>query len=468
MSQHIIVWFRQDLRLNDNPALESAVSSNKAVIPVYINDDNCGRPAGTMARWWRDASLAKLEQDLRARGSRLIYRDGKAETILPKLAEETGAAAVLWNRQYEADIVARDTALKATLKDKGLKAESFNGSLLFEPWEVTSKSTGGPFKVFTPFWRACRALGLKRGLWTAPDKFNAPEGWPHSDALPQSAALPHMDKLQDWQPGEDGARAALKLFLTQNISGYAERRNLPAEPATSRLSPHLRWGEISPARIVAETEQANISSDDGDKFLSELGWREFSYQLLYHNPDLRQTCLQEKFEAFPWRHNEADFEAWKSGETGYPIVDAGMRELRRTGYMHNRVRMVAASFLIKHLLIDWREGERWFWECLVDADPANNSASWQWVAGCGADAAPYFRIFNPILQGPKFDADGIYTKTYVPELNALSGKTLYAPWTAKGDMLAAGEIALGATYPNPIVNHEAARARALESFKSLS
>lgn len=467
MSQHIIVWFRQDLRLHDNPALESALNSNAAVIPVYINDTSSGRPAGAMGLWWRDASLAKLDAALRARGSRLIYRDGKAADILPALAKETGASAVLWNRQYEADIIARDTDIKTTLKNNGLDAESFNGSLLFEPWEVTSKSTGGPFKVFTPFWRACRALGLKRGLWTAPAKITPPPSWPPSDPLPQALPLPHMDRLDDWQPGEDGARAALNLFLTQNISGYAERRNLPSEPATSRLSPHLRWGEISPARIVAETENAKIIGEDGDKFLSELGWREFSYQLLFHNPSLPETCLQEKFEAFPWRDSADDLEAWKRGETGYPIVDAGMRELRRTGFMHNRVRMVAASFLIKHLLIDWRIGEKWFWECLVDADPANNSASWQWVAGCGADAAPYFRIFNPILQGPKFDADGIYTKTYVPELTALSGKTLYAPWTAKTDMLDSGQIALGDTYPTPIVNHEAARARALERFKSL-
>ena len=467
MSQHIIVWFRQDLRLNDNPALQSALNGNSAVIPVFIEDETCGRQAGSMSRWWRDNSLAKLNNALSKRGSRLIYRKGKAADVLAALASEVGATSVHWNRQYEADIVARDTAIKSTLKEDGIEAESFNGSLLFEPWEVTSKSTGGPFKVFTPFWRACCALGLKRGLWDAPEKISAPAQWPNSDALPETAALPHMDSLDMWQPGEDGARDALALFLSENISGYAERRNLPAEPATSRLSPHLRWGEISPARIVAETQAADIKADDGDKFLSELGWREFSYQLLYHNPELAETCLQDKFEAFPWRDDADAFEAWKLGETGYPIVDAGMRELRRTGYMHNRVRMIAASFLIKHLLIDWREGEKWFWECLVDADPANNSASWQWVAGCGADAAPYFRIFNPILQGPKFDAEGIYTKTYVPELNTLSGKTLYAPWTAKSDMLDSGAISLGDTYPNPIVNHEAARARALESFKSL-
>ena len=453
MSQHIIVWFRQDLRLNDNSALQSALNGNSAVIPVFIEDETCGRQAGSMSRWWRDNSLAKLNNALSKRGSRLIYRKGKAADVLAALASEVGATSVHWNRQYEADIVARDTAIKSTLKEDGIEAESFNGSLLFEPWEVTSKSTGGPFKVFTPFWRACCTLGLKRGLWDAPEKISAPAQWPNSDALPETAALPHMDSLDMWQPGEDGARDALALFLSENISGYAERRNLPAEPATSRLSPHLRWGEISPARIVAETQAADIKADDGDKFLSELGWREFSYQLLYHNPELAETCLQDKFEAFPWRDDADAFEAWKLGETGYPIVDAGMRELRRTGYMHNRVRMIAASFLIKHLLIDWREGEKWFWECLADADPANNSASWQWVAGCGADAAPYFRIFNPILQGPKFDAEGIYTKTYVPELNTLSGKTLYAPWTAKSDILDSGAISLGDTYPNPIVKH---------------
>lgn len=467
MSQPIIIWFRQDLRLSDNPALESALSADCPIIPIFIDDIACGRQAGTMGRWWRDQSLSKLNDALKQRGNHLIYRSGKAEKILLALAAETNAAAVYWNRQYEADIVARDTDIKATLKNAGREAESFNGSLLFEPWEVTSKSTGGPFKVFTPFWRACRALGLARGLSDAPKRVPAPDIVSQSDPLPVTDALPHMDSLTNWQPGEDGAHAALQLFLTQNINGYGERRNLPAEPATSRLSPHLRWGEISPARIAAETKKAKVNQDDGDKFLSEIGWREFSYQLLYHNPDMPKTCLQDKFEAFPWRDSTEDLEAWKRGETGYPIVDAGMRELRRTGFMHNRVRMIAASFLIKHLLIDWREGEKWFWECLVDADPANNTAGWQWVAGCGADAAPYFRIFNPILQGPKFDAQGVYTKTYVPELNALSGKTLFSPWTAKTDMLDSGQIALGDTYPNPIVNHEAARARALESFKSL-
>ena len=468
MSQPIIVWFRQDLRLDDNPALEAAIDAKAPIIPLFIDDDAGQRPPGIMARWWRDSSLARLDEALQKRGNALVFQSGDSKTIVTRLMAETGATTVYWNRQYEADSVARDTDIKQDLKSRGLKAESFNGHMLFEPWEITSKSTGGPFKVFTPFWRACRAAGLNTRVWDAPSHIPAPSSLPASEPLPSGPAKPQADSLQSWQPGEAGARAALELFLTQNIHGYAERRNLPAEPATSRLSPHLRWGEISPIRIAAATLAAPIKQDDGDKFLAEIGWREFAYQLLFHNPHMGETCLAEKFEAFPWRDAPDDLEAWKRGETGYPIVDAGMRELNRTGYMHNRVRMIVASFLIKHLLIDWREGEKYFWDALLDADPANNTASWQWVAGCGADAAPYFRIFNPILQGPKFDAQGIYTKTYCPELAPLSGKTLFSPWTAKGDMLDANAIRLGDTYPNPIVNHEAARERALNSFKSLS
>lgn len=467
MAQPIIVWFRQDLRLDDNPALEAALAAKQPVIALFIEDENGQRPPGVMARWWRNKSLAMLDADLCSRGNQLIYKSGDSAAMLEAVIDETQADTVVWNRQYEAASVARDTDIKQTLKARGLNVESFNGHMLFEPWEITSKSTGGPFKVFTPFWRACRAVGLNTRIWDAPSSIAAPETMPKSDPLPASDAKSSADLLDMWQPGEAGGRAALSLFLTQNCHGYAERRNLPAEPATSRLSPHLRWGEISPIRIAAETLAANIGQDDSDKFLAEIGWREFAYQLMFHNPHIGDTCLVEKFEAFPWRDAPDDLEAWKSGETGYPIVDAGMRELNRTGYMHNRVRMIVASFLIKHLLIDWREGEAYFWDALLDADPANNTASWQWVAGCGADAAPYFRIFNPILQGPKFDAGGVYTKTYCPELGALSGKTLFSPWTAKGDMLDANAIKLGDTYPNPIVNHEAARERALRSFKSL-
>ena len=467
MSQNIIVWFRQDLRLDDNPALEAAIAAKHPIIPLFIDDRNGQRAPGTMARWWRDQSLARLDADLQARGSRLIYRTGDSKSVLDALIAETGADIIYWNRQYEAASVARDTSIKQDLKARGLTVESFNSHMLFEPWEITSKSTGGPFKVFTPFWRACRAAGLNTRVWDAPRSLPAPAIMPESTPLPAHQPHAMADRLTAWQPGEAGARDTLTLFLNQNCRGYAERRNLPAEPATSRLSPHLRWGEISPVRIAAETLAAKLAADDTDKFLAEIGWREFAYQLMFHNPHIGDTCLAEKFEAFPWRDAPDDLNAWKRGETGYPIVDAGMRELNRTGYMHNRVRMIAASFLIKHLLIDWREGEAYFWDALLDADPANNTASWQWVAGCGADAAPYFRIFNPILQGPKFDAAGLYTKTYCPELSPLSGKTLFSPWTAKGDMLDANRIRLGDTYPNPIVNHEAARERALSCFKAL-
>lgn len=463
MSQPIIVWFRQDLRLDDNPALEAALDIGNPIIPVFIDDTDGARAAGQMALWWRDRSLVALQNGLQKRGSQLIYRHGKAAEIIDALVSETNAAGVFWNRQYDKAIIDRDTAIKEKLKQQGVMAESHNGLLLFEPWEITSKSTGGPFRVFTPFWRACRAHGIDSRIWDAPSQLPTPNTWPHNEALPNAAPHAQCDSLAEWQPGEDGARAALSLFLSQNVHGYGERRNLPAEPATSRLSPHLRWGEISPKRIVAETMKADLAQDDSDKFLSEVGWREFAYGLLFQNPTMGTVSLQEKFEAFPWRDAPDDLEAWKRGETGYPIVDAGMRELRRTGYMHNRVRMIVASFLVKHLLIDWREGEKWFWQCLADADPANNTASWQWVTGCGADAAPYFRVFNPILQGPKFDKEGVYTKQWCPELSGLSGKTLFAPWTASADMLATTP-----NYPPPIVDHPFARERALSSFKSLS
>ena len=323
MAQPIIVWFRQDLRLDDNPALESALQSQNPVICVFIDDPTGQRRAGTMSLWWRDVSLTRLHESLAARGNGLVFLKGDSQTELDRLIAETGAATVYWNRQYEADSVARDTKIKTALKQRGLQGESFNAHMLFEPWEITSKSTGGPFKVFTPFWRACRAAGLNNRIWNAPSKIPAAENALKGLPLPAAAAFSEADRLADWQPGETGARRALDVFLTRNAHGYAEKRNLPAEPATSRLSPHLRWGEISPVRIVAETQKAKIAQDDSDKFLAEIGWREFAYQLLFHNPHMSDTCLAAKFEAFPWREASDDFEAWKRGETGYPIVDAG-------------------------------------------------------------------------------------------------------------------------------------------------
>ena len=474
MSQPIIVWFRQDLRLDDNMALAGALSAAKdsgaAILPVFIDDKNIARQPGRMSLWWRNQALQVLDQRLRERGAQLIIREGDGETQIAQLAEETKAQAVFWSRQYDGPSIARDKQIKARLRDAGVEAESFNSLVLFEPWAVKSKTGGTNFKVFSPFWRACQAHGIDDGVWDAPANLPAPQTWPNSASLPPAIAPEGTGDLSQWQAGEDGARKVLRRFIDHNIHGYAADRDFPCKPASSRLSPHLRWGEISPRRIFAEARQAELNDKDRNKFLAELGWREFSYQILFHNPDLETTGLQAKFDAFPWREGEdadRDFEAWKAGKTGYPIVDAGMRELRETGFMHNRVRMVAASFLIKHLLIDWRRGEQWFWECLADADPANNTASWQWVAGCGADAAPYFRIFNPIIQGLKFDPEGAYTKTFIPEIKGLMGKHVFAPWEAKPEDLAAAGLDLGTDYPHPLVRHEIARDRALAIFKSL-
>ncbi len=467
MSQPVIVWFRQDLRLNDNPAFATAIQSNAPIIPVFIDDTAYGRSAGTTSLWWRNTSLRALADDLKTRGLTLIYRKGDGLALMRALVEETDAASVFWNRQYEKDTIARDTQLKSWLKENNRNGVGHVGNLFFDPWQIINKNSGSHYKVFSPFWKACLQAGLPCDLSVPPARLSAPEQWPESQPLPEASAAPAagMDAL--WQPGEHGALKMLDTFFENSFDGYADNRDTPGGVTTSRLSPHLRWGEISPQRIYASLGEERIDTNDGRKFLSEIGWREFSYYLLYHYPDMPERCLQQKFETFPWRDAPEDLEAWKQGRTGYPIVDAAMRELATTGFMHNRTRMIAASFLTKHLLIDWREGERWFWECLADADPANNAAGWQWTAGCGADAAPYFRIFNPIIQGRKFDPDGTYTKTYAPELANLTGKVIFAPWEASSDTLSDAGISLDVDYPAPIVKHETARARALDVFHAL-
>ena len=467
MSQPVIVWFRQDLRLNDNPAFAAAIQSNAPIIPVFVDDTAYGRAAGTTSLWWRNTSLRALASDLKTRGLTLIYRKGDGLALMRALVEETNAATVFWNRQYEKDTIARDTQLKSWLKENNRNGVGHVGNLFFDPWQIINKNSGSHYKVFSPFWKACLQAGLPCDLSVPPAQLTAPEQWPEIQPLPEASAAPAtgMDAL--WQPGERGALKMLDMFFENSFDGYADNRDTPGGVTTSRLSPHLRWGEISPQRIYASLGEERIDTNDGRKFLSEIGWREFSYYLLYHYPDMPERCLQQKFETFPWRDAPEDLEAWKQGRTGYPIVDAAMRELATTGFMHNRTRMIAASFLTKHLLIDWREGERWFWECLADADPANNAAGWQWTAGCGADAAPYFRIFNPIIQGRKFDPDGTYTKTYAPELANLTGKVIFAPWEASSDTLSDAGISLDVDYPAPIVKHETARARALDVFHAL-
>jgi deoxyribodipyrimidine photo-lyase len=463
----IIYWLRQDLRLSDHPGLTAALASGRPVLPVYILDEAPDvRLLGGASRWWLHHSITALSKQLP-----LVLRRGVAEHVLDELIKEVGADTLMWSRCYEPYAIARDTALKKKYTAAGLKVESHNSALLFEPWELKTK-TGGPYQVFTPFWKACRAvaeiakpLPKPKGEYasSASDKL---VGW---NLLPTK---PDWAKGFDWQPGEAGAQALLTSFLDGPVNGYKEDRNLPGSRTTSRLSPHLHFGEISP-RLIWHTVHAAVaagkvaSENDSDHFLSEIGWREFSHHLLYHFPKLPSEPLNKKFLAFPWDDNDQALQLWQRGLTGYPIVDAGMRELWQTGWMHNRVRMIAASFLVKDLLIPWQRGEQWFWDTLVDADLANNVASWQWVAGCGADAAPYFRIFNPILQGEKFDPAGSYIRRYVPEIAGLPDKWLHRPFEAPQDVLQAAGIKLGTTYPRPLVDHHSARDRALAAYAAL-
>ena len=471
----VIVWFRRDLRLADNPAIHAAVQSGRPVIPLYILDETPGlRAPGAASLWWLDKSLRALRTDLEARGSKLILRRGVAADIVTALAAETGAADVIWNRLYGPTTRARDADLKTGLKAAGHVASSHNAALLLEPWEVVNKS-GDPFRVFTPFWRTARSQIPAFTLHKAPETLVAPPKWPTSDDLDGWALHPtHPDwsvGFKDWTPGEAGAHARFDAFLEEGLMTYASARDWPAQPGTSRLSPHLHFGEIGPRQLLRAVEglahRSPAKARDAEKFTSELGWREFSYSLLFHTPDLARDNIKPAFDRFPWITDEAALAAWRRGQTGYPLVDAGMRELWATGYMHNRVRMVVASFLIKHLLLDWRVGEAWFWDTLVDADPANNPASWQWVAGAGADARPFFRIYNPMEQGRKFDPEGIYTRRWVPEVARLPDEHLHEPWSAPTEVLRSAGVTLGRTYPRPIVDHKVARERALAALKTL-
>ncbi|MDG2521973.1 deoxyribodipyrimidine photo-lyase [Caulobacter segnis] len=470
----VIVWFRRDLRLADNPALHKAAQHGGPVIPVYILDTTKDvRPMGGASLWWLDKSLKALGGDLEALGSRLILRRGPAGEVLKGLVEQTGAECLLWNRLYDPDTITRDKAIKAELEQAGVSVTSCNAALLTEPWEIKT-GTGGSYKIFTPFWRALRSQIQLDVIHRAPEALPAPARWPASDKLTDwglHPAKPDWSKgFSDWTPGEAGASERLHDFLDENLRDYTEGRDFPAREATSRLSPHLHFGEIGPRAIWRAGHAAahrGASDSQVDKFLSELGWREFNHGLLYARPDLPQNPFKPAFDHLPWRHDKHGLEAWKRGRTGFPFVDAGMRELWATGYMENRVRMITASFLTKHLLVDWREGEAWFWDTLLDADMANNVNNWQWVAGCGADASPFFRIFNPIAQGQKFDAEGDYIRRWVPELAALPAKHIHEPWKAPQAVLDKAGVRLGDTYAKCIVEHDAARRRALDAYQAV-
>ncbi len=475
-----LLWFRQDLRLQDNAALAAAVARGGPVIPVYVLDDEsegAWRPGGA-SRWWLHHSLAALDEALRGRGSRLVLRIGAAADAIPALREETGAGAVYWNRRYEPASIARDRALKAHLGSDGVEAKSFNAALLFEPHTIANKQ-GKPFQVFTPYWRHCLTLPVNAPADAFEGDLPAPGRWPRSETVDDLRLLPRLPWAdafpQHWRPGEAGAQAQLAHFVREAVHAYDDERNRPDRPGTSRLSPHLHFGELGPRQVWAAVkalgrERGTFPASNGARvFLSEIGWREFAHHLLFHFPDTPEEPLRAEFAAFPWAKDPGGrrLRAWQRGRTGYPIVDAGMRELWATGWMHNRVRMIVASFLVKHLRLPWNEGAAWFWDTLVDADLAANTLGWQWSAGCGADAAPYFRIFAPVLQGQKFDPDGVYVRRWVPELAKLPDKFLHAPWTAPAEVRAYAGVDLGETYPEPIVDHAEARAEALAAFKQL-
>ena len=402
-----ILWFRLDLRLADNPALAAARQSGGAVVPVFIwaPEEEAPWAPGAASRWWLHQSLAALETELRKLGLRFIFRRGPTLATVRALVQETGATAVFWNRRYEPAVRARDVQVTQALIADGLTVANFNSALLFEPWEIKTGS-GGPYRVFTPFWRACLKQDIG-GSPRGPTRLTGPKVWPTSLKLGELGLLPKSDWAGgfNWQPGAAGAAQELARFQRQGLAEYKAGRDLPAQVGTSRLSPHLHFGEISPRQVWAAAGSAD--------YRRQLVWREFAYHLLYHFPQTAEQPLRSEFARFPWREDPAALRAWQRGATGFPLVDAGLRELWTTGWMHNRVRMVAASFLVKDLLLPWQTGARWFWETLVDADLANNTLGWQWVAGCGADAAPFFRIFNPATQAAKFDPAGEYIRRWV-------------------------------------------------------
>ncbi|MDQ1204652.1 deoxyribodipyrimidine photo-lyase [Microbacterium sp. SORGH_AS_0862] len=423
MSSPTLVWFRDDLRLADNPALRAAIDRGEPVVGVYLLDEESPgvRALGGAARWWLHHSLASLGERLRERGGSLVLRRGAAASVLPELVSDAGAGAVFWNRRYGGPEREIDAGLKQSLREGGLEVRSFQASLLFEPWTVRTGSDTH-FSVFTPFWRACLHLPAPRAPLPEPREIDGMGRPPASDALEDWELLPTRPDWagglrETWEPGEPAARARLRHFLKDDLPGYGTARDEPAAGVTSQLSPRLRWGELSPFTVWHDTLATGA---DAGRFLSELGWREFAWHTLFHFPDLARKNLRPAFDAFPWpRLQPSHLDAWQRGRTGVPLVDAGMRELWHTGIMHNRVRMVTASYLIKNLMIDWRRGEQWFWDTLVDADAASNPFNWQWVAGSGADAAPYFRIFNPQTQAEKFDKDGLYVSQWAPDSASL-------------------------------------------------
>jgi len=470
-----IVWFRRDLRTCDNPALLAATEQYEHVLPVFIwaPREEEPWPPGAAQRWWLHQSLERLADALYEDGSRLILRAGPSLETLRELAEESGAEAVFWNRLYDPVSRERDSGVKAALRDEGLEVRSSNGALLFEPWTVET-SDGSPYRVFTPFWKACRAGSSPKEPSGRPDNLRPMSSWPESLPLDALELMPHIHwyegMAETWNPGEAGASRCLDAFLDEALTDYAKRRDYPGLEGVSRMSPYLHFGEISPHSVwhAVASRSAGGSEKGSEAYLRELGWREFAHHVLFHFPHTTEEPMNERFADFPWNRGDGDaLENWQRGRTGIPIVDAGMRQLWQTGWMHNRIRMVVASFLVKNLQRHWHDGAEWFWDTLVDADLANNTMGWQWSAGCGADAAPYFRIFNPVLQGEKFDPDGGYVRQFVPELADVPPRFLHKPWEMpEGERTKIG-FRLGKDYPEPIVDLAASRKRALEAYEAV-
>lgn len=478
---HTLVWLRDDLRLTDNPALQAALSlwqensaKGFALVTIHAPDEEAPFAPGAASNWWRHHSLRELANAITDRGGRLLIRLGPTQQAIDQLLNETGAKAVYWNRRYEPAVVQRDQKLKQHLRERGFETKSFNGSMLLEPWEILNKQ-GRPFRVFTPYYNACRQrLGLHgEGLRTL---HPAPEIMPNVSAELGShtveslrlapASSWHAQLAQRWHPGEAGACIQLKNITDQKLRDYKTLRDFPAASATSSLSPHLHFGEIGPVQIWSLCHR--FASEVNEPFLRQLFWREFSRQLLYHFPETCKEVLNPRFSHFKWaRPSPASIRRWQRGQTGIPIVDAGMRELWHTGTMHNRVRMLVGSFLTKNLRYPWQCGAAWFWDTLVDADLANNSMGWQWVGGSGADAAPYFRIFNPVLQAQRFDPEGLYLRQWLPELYNLPNRYIAEPWNAPASILKEADITLGEDYPFPIVDLAESRRNALNAYQQL-
>ncbi|MBX2805319.1 MAG: DNA photolyase family protein [Hyphomicrobiales bacterium] len=469
----VLFWFRRNLRIGDNPGLAAAAQSNAPVIPFFILDEKAEAATGGASRWWLSRSLAALGKDLQYHESRLILRKGRFSEEIARLATETGAKALYFTRGYEPDIVQLENVLNSDLRDSKIDCKRFGGQLLVEPEHIANAS-GEPYKVFTPFYKTCLGKETIGEIASTPGKIAAPAEWPDSASLQDWALEPSRPDWASgirkyWSPGEEAATARLASFIGEALENYAEGRDYPDVDGTSRLSPYLAFGQISPRQVwhaVKHAAHRETGLDSGAKsFIRELYWREFSTHLLYHWPSLPEKPFRPEFAQMPWKKSKKHLNAWQKGKTGYPIVDAGLRQLWAIGWMHNRVRMIAASLLTKHLLIHWREGADWFRDTLVDADLANNSASWQWVAGSGADAAPYFRIFNPVIQGEKFDPKGDYVREWVPELANLPGKHIHAPWNAPEDVCKQAGVTLGKDYPFPIIEHKRGREQALEAYE---